>query len=41
SPFVLTFTQQDDDVRYTRIVKGDEFGRLTLLTGDEDEEVSK
>ncbi|MCF5852522.1 GspH family T2SS minor pseudopilin variant ExeH [Aeromonas veronii] len=42
SPFVLTFTQQDDDARYTRIVKGDEFGRLTLLTGDdEDEEVSE
>ncbi|WP_279491200.1 GspH family T2SS minor pseudopilin variant ExeH [Aeromonas veronii] len=41
SPFVLTFTQQDDDARYTRIVKGDEFGRLTLLTGDEDEEVTE
>lgn len=41
SPFVLTFTQQDEDARYTRIVKGDEFGRLTLLTADEDEEVSE
>lgn len=41
SPFTLTFSQQDDEVRYTRIVKGDEFGRLTLLTGDEDEEVSE
>lgn len=41
SPFVLTFTQQDDNARYTRIVKGDEFGRLTLLTGDEEEEVSE
>ncbi|WP_421288038.1 GspH family T2SS minor pseudopilin variant ExeH [Aeromonas veronii] len=41
SPFVLTFTQQDDDARNTRIVKGDEFGRLTLLTGDEDEEVTE
>ncbi|HDO1318855.1 TPA: GspH family T2SS minor pseudopilin variant ExeH [Aeromonas veronii] len=44
SPFVLTFSQQDEDARYTRIVKGDEFGRLTLLTlltGDEDEEVSE
>ena len=41
SPFVLTFTQQDEDARYIRIVKGDEFGRLTLLTGDEDEEVSE
>ncbi|WP_421193800.1 type II secretion system minor pseudopilin GspH [Aeromonas enteropelogenes] len=35
--FTLTFTQQDDDARYIRIVKGDEFGRLTLLTGDEEQ----
>ncbi|WP_321149888.1 GspH family T2SS minor pseudopilin variant ExeH [Aeromonas jandaei] len=41
TPFTLTFSQQDDEVRYTRIVKGDEFGRLTLLTGDEDEEVTE
>ncbi|MGL4250342.1 MAG: GspH family T2SS minor pseudopilin variant ExeH [Aeromonas sp.] len=41
SPFTLTFSQQDDEVRYTRIVKGDEFGRLTLLTGNDDEEVTE
>ncbi|MFM5439808.1 GspH family T2SS minor pseudopilin variant ExeH [Aeromonas enteropelogenes] len=35
--FTLTFTQQDDEARYIRIVKGDEFGRLTLLTGDEEQ----
>lgn len=36
SPFELRFTQQDDEARYTRIVKGDELGRLILLSDDED-----
>ncbi|WP_288728386.1 GspH family T2SS minor pseudopilin variant ExeH [uncultured Aeromonas sp.] len=37
TPFTLTFSQQGDDARYTRLVRGDEFGRLTLFTDDEDE----
>lgn len=46
TPFVLTMTQSDPDAdkdeRYLRTVKGDEFGRLTLLEDEaakeEDEE---
>ncbi|WP_378080768.1 GspH family T2SS minor pseudopilin variant ExeH [Aeromonas bestiarum] len=38
SPFVLTLTQQDEDVRYLRTVKADEFGRLRLLQDEEEEE---
>ena len=36
SPFVLTLTQQDEDVRYLRTVKADEFGRLQLLQDGEE-----
>ena len=38
TPFVLTLTQQDDDLRYVRTVKADEFGRLRLLQDEEEEE---
>lgn len=38
SPFVLTLTQQNEDVRYLRTVKADEFGRLRLLQDEEEEE---
>ena len=31
SPFVLTLSQQDEDLHYLRTVRGDEFGRLSLL----------
>jgi len=31
TPFVLTLSQQNDDEHYLRTVKGDEFGRLSLL----------
>ena len=35
---MLTLTQQDEDVRYLRTVKADEFGRLRLLQDEEEEE---
>ncbi|MCH7370205.1 MULTISPECIES: GspH family T2SS minor pseudopilin variant ExeH [Aeromonas] len=38
TPFVLSLTQQDDETPYLRTVKGDEFGRLTLLQDEEEEE---
>lgn len=38
TPFVLTLTQQDDDQRYVRTVKADEFGRLRMLQDEEEEE---
>jgi general secretion pathway protein H len=31
TPFVLSLSQQNDDEKYLRTVKGDEFGRLSLL----------
>ena len=37
SPFVLTLTQQNEDVRYLRTAKADEFGRLRLLQDEEEE----
>ncbi|MDX7797088.1 GspH family T2SS minor pseudopilin variant ExeH [Aeromonas caviae] len=38
SPFVLTLSQQDEDLHYLRTVRGDEFGRLSLLQDEEEEE---
>ncbi|MGL5947597.1 MAG: type II secretion system minor pseudopilin GspH [Aeromonas sp.] len=36
SPFTLTFTQQDGDEEYRRLVLGDELGTLALRYGDEE-----
>ncbi|MEG0009199.1 MAG: GspH family T2SS minor pseudopilin variant ExeH [Aeromonas sp.] len=38
TPFVLTLSQQVDDEKYLRTVKGDEFGRLSLQEDEEEEE---
>lgn len=38
TPFVLTMNQQNDDEKYLRTVKGDEFGRLSLLEDAVEEE---
>nr|WP_256351379.1 GspH family T2SS minor pseudopilin variant ExeH [Aeromonas sp. sif0611] len=38
TPFMLTLSQQVDDEKYLRTVKGDEFGRLSLLEDEEEEE---
>ena len=38
TPFVLTLSQQNDDEKYLRTVKGDEFGRLSLLEDAVEEE---
>ncbi|MFM4848401.1 GspH family T2SS minor pseudopilin variant ExeH [Aeromonas rivipollensis] len=38
TPFVLTLSQQDEDLGYLRTLKGDEFGRLSLLQDEEEEE---
>ncbi|MGY3890420.1 GspH family T2SS minor pseudopilin variant ExeH [Aeromonas mytilicola] len=38
TPFVLTLSQQDEDLSYLRTLKGDEFGRLSLLQDEEEEE---
>ena len=38
TPFVLTLSQQDEDLEYLRTVRGDEFGRLSLLQDEEEEE---
>lgn len=38
TPFVLTLSQQADEDKYLRTVKGDEFGRLSLLEDEEEEE---
>ncbi|MGY6039781.1 GspH family T2SS minor pseudopilin variant ExeH [Aeromonas sp. AE23HZ002T15] len=38
TPFVLSLSQQVDDEKYLRTVKGDEFGRLSLQEDEEEEE---
>jgi general secretion pathway protein H len=38
TPFVLALSQQTDDEKYLRTVKGDEFGRLSLLEDAVEEE---
>ncbi|WP_323981386.1 GspH family T2SS minor pseudopilin variant ExeH [Aeromonas media] len=38
TPFMLTLSQQVDDEKYLRTVKGDEFGRLSLLEDEKEEE---
>ncbi|PJG57475.1 GspH family T2SS minor pseudopilin variant ExeH [Aeromonas cavernicola] len=37
TPFTLSLSQQDDDARYLRVVKGDEFGHLALFTRDDEQ----